>query len=176
MSETRVGARHAVPVQTAPDAQALAARFPAVELAQREDRELIVRCRPQGLLDLCVALRDEHGFDYLADLCGADCPELRFVVRLYCTQRRDYARISIPLDRTAPRAPSLCALWPAANWQEREAYDLFGIRFEGHPDLRRILLPTDWQGYPLLREQPAAPGASSGESGSVGSPGEEAAP
>jgi NADH-quinone oxidoreductase subunit C len=140
---------------TAPDAQALSARFPALENAERQDRELILRCRPDGLRDLCAALRDEHGFDYLADLAGADCPELRVVIRLYCTGRKDYARISVPLDRSAPTAPSLTSLWPAANWQEREAYDLFGIRFEGHPDLRRILLPVDWEGHPLLREPKA---------------------
>ncbi len=139
-----------------PQAADLAARFPAVESAERQGSELILRCRPQGLRELCAALRDEHGFDYLADLAGADCPELRLVIRLYSTQRRDYARISVPLERTAPTAPSLTSLWPAANWQEREAYDLFGIRFGGHPDLRRILLPADWQGHPLLRE-PAAP-------------------
>ncbi|HUT74937.1 MAG TPA: NADH-quinone oxidoreductase subunit C [Armatimonadota bacterium] len=137
----------------APDAHALAARFAAVESAEQQGRELLVRCRPQGLRELCAALRDDHGFDYLADLAGADCPELRLVIRLYSTQRGDYARISVPLERTLPGAPSLSALWPAANWQEREAYDLFGIRFEGHPDLRRILLPEDWQGHPLLRDQ-----------------------
>jgi NADH-quinone oxidoreductase subunit C len=139
-----------------PDADAIARRFAAVESAQQQPRELILRCRPDGLRELCAALRDEHGFDYLADLCGADCPELRVVIRLYCTARKDYARISVPLDRAAPVAPSLTSLWPAANWQEREAYDLFGIRFDGHPDLRRILLPLDWQGYPLLREAKVA--------------------
>ena len=145
----------------APDAQALAARFPAVESAQQEGRELILRCRPQGLRELCAALRDEHGFDYLADLCGADCPELRLVIRLYSTARKDYARVSAPLDRAAPECPSLTYLWPAANWQEREAYDLFGIRFDGHPDLRRILLPLDWEGHPLLRDLSAQPEAGS---------------
>jgi len=139
-----------------PDAQAIAKRFAAVESAQQQPREIILRCRPDGVRELCAALRNEYGFDYLADLCGADCPELRVVIRLYCTARKDYVRISVPLDRAAPVAPSLTSLWPAANWQEREAYDLFGIRFEGHPDLRRILLPLDWQGHPLLREPKAA--------------------
>jgi len=144
-----------------PDPQAIATRFAAVEKAEQQDRELIVRCRPEGLGDLCAALRDEHGFDYLADLAGADCPELRVVIRLYCTARTDYARINVPLDRTAPTIPSLTPVWPAADWQEREAYDLFGIRFEGHPDLRRILLPHDWQGHPLLREPKDGPEATS---------------
>jgi NADH-quinone oxidoreductase subunit C len=139
----------------APEGAALAARFPAVEQTQLEGRELIVRCRPDDLRELCAALRDEHGFDYLADLAGADCPELRVVIRLCCTARGDYVRISVPLDREAPVAPSLTSLWPAAGWQEREAYDLFGIRFEGHPDLRRILLPFDWEGHPLRREPKA---------------------
>ncbi|UCH36813.1 MAG: NADH-quinone oxidoreductase subunit C [Armatimonadota bacterium] len=145
----------------APAPESLTARCPALETAHREDRELLLRCRPEGLPDLCVALRDEHGFDYLADLCGADCPELRVVIRLYSTIRKDYCRISVPLDRAIPVCPSLTPLWPAANWQEREAYDLFGIRFEGHPDLRRILLPADWEGHPLLRDREQQPEATS---------------
>jgi len=139
-----------------PEPQAIAARFPAVESAERQGRELILRCRPHGLRELCAALRDEYGFDYLADLAGADCPELRLVIRLYSTARKDYARISVPLDRADPVVATISSLWPAAGWQEREAYDLFGIRFDGHPDLRRILLPLDWHGYPLRRE-PKAP-------------------
>jgi NADH-quinone oxidoreductase subunit C len=139
----------------APEAEAIAARFPAVESAERQDRELSLRCRPEGLLQLCTALRDEYGFDYLADLAGADCPGLRVVIRLYSTARKDYARISVPLDRAHPVAPTISSVWPAAGWQEREAYDLFGIQFDGHPDLRRILLPADWQGHPLRREAPA---------------------
>jgi len=145
----------AAPEKPALDGTALAARFPAIEQAQVEGRELIVRCRPEGLRDLCAVLRDEHGFDYLADLAGADCPELRVVIRLFCTTRGDYVRISAPLDRDTAVAPSLTSLWPAAGWQEREAFDLFGIRFDGHPDLRRILLPLDWEGHPLRREPKA---------------------
>lgn len=140
----------------APEAQTIGSRLPAVEKAERQGRELILRCPPQGLRELCAALRDEHGFDYLADLAGADCPDLRIVIRLYSTARKDYVRISVPLDRQDPVAPTVSSLWPAAGWQEREAFDLFGIRFEGHPDLRRILLPEDWEGHPLLRE-PNAP-------------------
>ena len=56
------------------------------------------------------------------------------------------------VDRDNPRVPSFCDLWPAANWQEREVYDLFGIVFEGHPDLRRILLPDEWVGHPLRKD------------------------
>ena len=138
-----------------PEADVVAARFPAVESAERVGGELMVRCKPEGLRDLCAALRDEHGFDYLADFAGAECPELRLVIRLYATARKDYVRISVPLDGAQPLAPSITSLWPAAGWQEREAYDLFGIRFDGHPDLRRILLPEDWQGHPLRREIPA---------------------
>lgn len=135
--------------------QALAARFAGVQ-GESADREILLQCPAASLVGLCAALRDEHGFDYLADLTAVDCPDLRLVVRLFSVARNDYARISVALDRTAPVVATLSELWPAANWQEREVFDLFGVRFEGHPDLRRILLPSDWEGHPLRREHPSS--------------------
>ncbi len=107
-------------------------------------------------------LRDESGFDHLADLTAIDwaegvSPRFTVVYHLYSITRHDYLRIAANCaSDTEPVAPSVAGLWPGANWHERECYDMFGIKFEGHPDLRRILM---WDGYPyfpLRKEFPLA--------------------
>jgi len=107
-------------------------------------------------------LRDEGGFDMLADLTAIDwaagvSPRFTVVYHLHSTTRHDYIRVATDCpDDAAPAVPSATGLWPGANWHERETYDMFGIKFEGHPDLRRILM---WDGYPyfpLRKEFPLA--------------------
>ena len=107
-------------------------------------------------------LRDEFGFDMLSDLTAIDwaggaAPRFTVVYHLFSTERHDYVRVAADCaDEAAPAMPSVTGLWAGANWHEREVYDMFGIRFEGHPDLRRILM---WEGYPhfpLRKEFPLA--------------------
>ena len=107
-------------------------------------------------------LRDEAGFDLLADLTAIDggtaqSPRFTMVWHLLSTTAHTYVRLAANCaDDREPAAPSVSALWPGANWHEREAFDMFGIRFTGHPDLRRILM---WDGYPyhpLRKEFPLA--------------------
>jgi NADH-quinone oxidoreductase subunit C len=107
-------------------------------------------------------LRDEHAFDLLADLTAIDwaegaSPRFTVVYHLYATTRHEYLRVATDCaNDLEPSAPSVVHLWPGANWHERECYDMFGIKFEGHPDLRRILM---WDGYPyhpLRKEFPLA--------------------
>jgi NADH-quinone oxidoreductase subunit C len=107
-------------------------------------------------------LRDEFAFDMLADLTAIDwaegaSPRFTVVYHLLSTTGKSYLRVAANCaNDTEPTAPSVVALWPAANWHEREAFDMFGIKFEGHPDLRRILM---WDGYPyfpLRKEFPLA--------------------
>jgi NADH-quinone oxidoreductase subunit C len=109
---------------------------------------------PAGdLLAVLGSLRDEHGFDMLVDVSGVDWSagaEKRFTVvyHLFSTSGHGYVRVAADCaDNAAPEVPSATGLWPGADWHEREAYDMFGIRFEGHPDLRRILM---WDGYPYF--------------------------
>ena len=73
---------------------------------------------------------------------------------LLSIERRDRLRLKVRVPGSEPVVPSVTPVWPTANWHEREIFDLFGIRFQGHPDLRRILMPEDWEGYPLRKDYP----------------------
>jgi NADH-quinone oxidoreductase subunit C len=81
-------------------------------------------------------------------------PRFELNYHLVSIPRREKVRLKVKLSGTDPVVDSLVLVWPGANWLEREIFDLFGIRFLGHPDLRRILLPDDWEGYPLRRDYP----------------------
>ena len=93
------------------------------------------------------------GFHRLSMVTAVDDLErFTMVYRVQSTSLGAAMFLKAEVSREDPRVPSFCDLWPAANWQEREVYDLFGIVFEGHPDLRRILLPDDWVGHPLRKD------------------------
>ena len=97
------------------------------------------------------SLKEEHGFDMLVDVSGVDwaegaVPRFTVVYHVMSTSAHDYVRIAADCpDAAAPEVPTVTGLWPGADWHELEAFDMFGIRFKGHPDLRRILM---WDGYP----------------------------
>ena len=116
-----------------------------------------VTIAPEAVVDVGHFLRDEPdlGFASLMCLSGIDYGD-RMAVAYHLHSMRHHHRICIkanlPREAGAARLPSVTAVWPAANWHEREAYDLLGIVFEGHPDLRRILLPDDWPGHPLRKD------------------------
>ncbi len=120
-----------------------------------------VNCPVENLLELAGALRDRESFDLLSDITCIDwftsSPRFSAVYHFYSSTGHRYLRVVVALkDDEHPRAPSLTGLWPTADWHEREAYDMFGVAFENHPDLRRILM---WEGYawhPLRKEFPLA--------------------
>jgi NADH-quinone oxidoreductase subunit C len=99
--------------------------------------------------------RDDEGFDFLTDLTAVDWPrrEKRFdlVLNLYSFAKNERLRLKVQVGVDEP-VVSVADVWPTANWLEREVYDMFGIIFEGHPDLRRLLLPEEWQGFPLRKD------------------------
>ena len=116
--------------------------------------------RAARFADVCAFLRDTPGcqFDYLSDLTAVDWParaEKRFdvVASLYSTKLRHRVRVKARVAE-GEAVPSVTGVWPAANWLEREVYDMFGVTFAGHPDLRRILMPLDWQGHPQRKDYP----------------------
>lgn len=112
------------------------------------------------IVDLCRYLHDEPDlyFDYLADLCGVDYPDrlprFEIVYNLYSIRHRHRIRLKAGVPEEDLNIDSVIPVWTGANWHERETYDMYGIQFKGHPDLRRILLPEDWNGYPLRKDYP----------------------
>lgn len=101
----------------------------------------------------------EGQFDFLADLCGVDRgaeEEPRFEVNyhLFSTTKYHRLRLKVVVNEEDARVPTVTGVWRTANWHERETYDLMGVVFEGHPDLRRILLPEDWEGHALRKDFP----------------------
>ncbi len=131
----------------------------ALERAAIAYEELTITVSRDRIVDVLAKLRDDPQclFEVLIDICGVDYPERaeRFdvVYHLLSPRLNQRLRVKISTDETTP-VPSVNDVFPAANWYEREAYDLYGIRFTGHPDLRRILTDYGFQGYPLRKDFP----------------------
>jgi NADH-quinone oxidoreductase subunit C len=123
--------------------------------ATLDRKQAIVLVAVAKLKEVCRYCRDEEKFDMLTDLTAVDWPkrEKRFdiVLNLYSFPKNERLRLKAHAGEH-DAVPSVCELWPAANWLERECYDMFGIVFEGHPDPKRILLPDEWQGHPLRKD------------------------
>ena len=135
-------------------------RFPQAVAAAGSFREQHwVELRAADLVAVCAWLRDdpELAYDLLLDVTAVHWPDaaetMELVYHLYSTRRNDRLRLKLRCGEQGP-VPSISALWAAAQWNERETYDMFGIRFSGHPDLRRILMPEDYTDHPLRKEFP----------------------
>ncbi len=105
-----------------------------------------------------LAADPELAFTYLSDVTAVDRfpiePRFELNYHLLSISRRDSLRLRVRFSGESPVTESVVPVWPTANWHEREIFDLFGIRFEGHPNLRRMLMPDDWEGYPLRKDYP----------------------
>ncbi len=130
-----------------------------VDVTQFRD-QVSVSVKREKIIDICRYLHDETDIhmDYLADLCGVDYPDRRHrfevVYNLYSIKYNHRLIIKALIPENGPSVDSVVPIWSGANWHEREACDMYGIIFNGHPDLRRILMPEDWEGYPLRKDYP----------------------
>ena len=122
--------------------------------------QLSVRVEASRIVEVCEFLKSDAdaGFNYLSDLTCVHFPlqhqaPLEVVYNLYSIPRNERVRLKVAITEESG-AESVTEVWPAANWMEREVYDLFGVKFKNHPDLRRILLPPDWEGHPLRKDYP----------------------
>ncbi|MGB9735170.1 MAG: NADH-quinone oxidoreductase subunit C [bacterium] len=118
-------------------------------------RTIIVEA--DAIVDICSFLKKEDDLDFKSLLClsGVDLKEqgkMAVVYHLYSMRHKHKIAIKVEVDRNNPHLPTVEGVWRGANWYEREAYDLFGIIFDGHSDLRRILMPDDWEGYPMRKD------------------------
>ncbi len=122
--------------------------------------EITVVVPREKLLRACEYLSTDPTlrFSLLSDITAADKfplePRFEVNYHLVSIDRRDRIRLKVRIRGNDATLPSVTPVWPTANWHERESFDLFGIRFEGHPDLKRILMPDDWEGHPLRKDYP----------------------
>jgi NADH-quinone oxidoreductase subunit C len=139
----------------------LRTRFPETIEATNEFRgDLTVQVKKQDIVPVCEFLKNDPAlsFDMLIDLLGVDMyrPEGRFevVYNLYSLKNRKYLRLKVLVDERDPVVPTMTGVWSGANWHERETFDMMGIRFSGHPDLRRLYMPEEYVYYPLRKDFP----------------------
>lgn len=125
--------------------------------AEHGDETVVVRA--ETIVKVAEFLRDdsETAMEQLSDLTGVDLlgvrtPRFEVVYHLYSLSKNHRLRVKVPVDEAAPTVPSVSGLWRSALWMEREAFDLYGLVFEGHPDLRRILLYPEFEGHPLRKD------------------------
>ena len=135
----------------------LKGRFNLTVAEFRDEVSLVVPAAK--IVDVCRALRDEFGFKMLVNETAVDYwpqvePRFHVVYNLRSLTDRLSLAVRVPLDGNAPSLPTVEGVFPVANWHEREIWDMFGIRFEGHSDLRRILMPQDWEGFPQRKDFP----------------------
>jgi len=121
--------------------------------------EVTVITSRESIVDACRSLKDKHGFDMLADLCGCDRgpeedPRFEVNYHVFSTKHHNRLRLKVVLGEDDPHVPTVTQIWKTAEWHERETYDLVGVIFDGHPDLRRILLPSDFDGHALRKDYP----------------------
>lgn len=157
--ESSGAAKYEIPAKAEETVTRLAAQFSDIEWEiVRFRNEVTLYVPRERIVEVCQWCKSELGFNYLSDLTGNDWPEreARFEViyHLYSMEHFTRFRLKVRVPEEPCTCPSVTSVWATANWHERETFDLFGIVFEGHPDLRRILLTEEWEGHPLRQDYP----------------------
>jgi NADH-quinone oxidoreductase subunit C len=121
--------------------------------------EAHVFAQPAQIVEVLTYLRDTHEFPLLSAMTAVDYwpqeePRFHVIYQLTSIAKNLSLQVRVPVAATSPEVPTVSGVFASANWREREAWDMFGIHFEGHPDLRRILMPGDWEGHPLRKDYP----------------------
>lgn len=144
------------------------AEHPAIQAILAWKPEALVDAKfDRGELTLTIAAEEIRaaaatvqaaGYIFFEDLTAVDwfpsSPRFQLSYQILSHSYKEYLRLSVLVDGESPTVDSITPVWPSANFYEREVFDLFGVRFEGHPNLRRILMPDDWQGYPMRKDYP----------------------
>ncbi len=146
-------------VHTLPVVVALENACPGAILSGRVHRgELTLEIDPARILETCRYLCSERGFSRISSVTAVDWhpaePRFEVVYHLHAIQQHERLRLKCRIPGAEPSLDSVTAVWRGADWYEREAFDLFGIQFLGHPNLRRILMPEEWEGHPLRKDYP----------------------
>ncbi len=140
-----------------PIVAAIQGEFAAEVQEFREEVTLVVK--PERNSEALQALRDRFGFQFLIDVTAVDywpeeTPRFHVVYHILNQANNLVVCVRVPLNGSAPSLRTCETIWPSANWYEREVFDMFGIRFEGHSDMRRIIMPFEWEGHPLRKDYP----------------------
>ena len=141
-------------------ARLLAWNTEVVQEVKFDRDEMTIFVRRDNLREACTLLKGDPAcpFNFLSDVTCVDWypaePRFEVVYHLLSIPKKERVRLKVHLDGNSPAVESLTSVWPGANYFEREVFDLFGVRFTGHPYLRRILMPEDWEGYPLRKDYP----------------------
>ena len=146
-------------IESIPALRALQAHDPeALTGASAELGEALGWVRPEKIEAACRFLKDEQGFERLVGITAIDRyplePRFEVVYLLHSIRHNSRLKLKVALRGESPTIATVTGVWAGANWYERETWDMFGIRIEGHPNLKRLLMPEEWEGYPLRRDFP----------------------
>ena len=155
--ESTGAAQYTIPQQAEDAVVKLQAQFSDIAFEVMRFRDEVTLFVPrERIVEICQFLKTELRYNYLSDLTGNDWlgrdPRFEVIYHLYSMEHFTRLRLKVRVPEDDCTCPTVTGVWGTANWHEREVFDLFGVVFEGHPDLRRILLPDEWEGHPLRQD------------------------